>query len=86
MRVRALGAAMVLFGLVGALVSFGAWWMLYRYSRGPADVAGIETACVTHCGGVDGVFLVGVVASIGLGLVGIMCVVVSLRPRPAPSV
>ena len=54
MRVRALGVAMVLFGITGALASFGLWWMLYRYGKSVGDAAGVRVQCTQHCGGVGG--------------------------------
>ena len=70
MRVRALGAAMLLFGIAGALAAFGLWWMLYRYGKSIGDAAGVRVQCTQNCGGVDGPFLAGVVASACVALVG----------------
>lgn len=82
MRVRALGVAMVLFGIAGALASFGLWWMLYRYGKSIGDAAGVRVECTQHCGGVDGTYLIGVIAGALLALVGLV-VAVSARPSRA---
>lgn len=75
MRVRALGVAMVLFGLAGVLASFGLWWMLYRYGKSIGDAAGVRVPCTQHCGGVDGVFLTALVASACVAFVGLVLTV-----------
>lgn len=85
MRARALGVAMVLFGLAGALVSFGLWWMLYRYRSSIGDAAGVRIPCTRHCGGVDGPFLTGVIASICVALVGLAATAASLGRLSRPS-
>lgn len=86
MRLRALGVALILFGFVGALGSFGAWWVQFRYGRSITDFASVEIACKSHCGGVDGLYLAGVIVSGGVSLVGLAAVVVSfVRGQSAAS-
>ena len=76
---------MVLFGRAGALVSFGLWWMLCRYRRSIGDAAGVRIPCTRHCGGVDGPFLAGVIASICVALVGLAATAASLGRLSRPS-
>lgn len=85
MRVRALGVAMLVFGLAGVLASFGLWWVLYRYGKSVGDAAGVRVQCTQHCGGVDGPFLVGVVASAAVALVGLIVTVAGFSRRQIPQ-
>jgi len=87
MRVRALGIAMLMFGLAGVLASFGLWWMLYRYGTTIGEAAGVRVPCTQHCGGVDGAFLAGLVASACLAFVGLVITVArsSMRGQPQPG-
>ena len=87
MRTRALGIAILMFGLAGVLASFGLWWMLYRYGKGIGDAAGVHVACTQHCGGVDGSHLIGVVASAALALIGLSVTAASsAHKQPSPKV
>ncbi len=85
MRARALGVAMLLFGSAGALVSFGLWWMLYRYGKSISDAAGVRVPCTHHCGGVDGPFLAGVIASLCVVVVGLAVTAASLGRVARPE-
>lgn len=80
MRLRALGIAMFCFGIAGAGVSFGSWWIIHRTGKNAADAVGAEVRCVQHCGGVDGPFLAGVVAG---GCVALLGLVLTLTLRPS---
>lgn len=82
MRVRALGIALVLFGIAGVAASFGLWWMQYRYGESLGDAAGVKVECTQHCGGVDGPYLVAVVAGACLALIGL---VMTVGARPIRS-
>ncbi|MCU1398856.1 MAG: hypothetical protein JWN62_1965 [Acidimicrobiales bacterium] len=85
MRTRSVGVAMLLFGIAGALLSFGLWWMLYRYGTSIGEAAGVPVPCTQHCDGVDGPFLAGVIASGGAVLVGLVVTVASLRTAARSS-
>jgi hypothetical protein len=84
MRVRALGVTMLVFGLAGALASFGLWWMLYRYGESIGDAAGVRVPCIQHCGGVDGAFLTGLIASACVAVIGSCITVMSILRRSRP--
>lgn len=72
---------MLLFGIAGVLASFGLWWMLYRYGKSIGDAADVPVRCTQHCGGVDGPYLVGLICSACLVLVGLVVTVVALSSR-----
>ena len=73
------GVVMLLFGIAGALLSFGLWWMMYRYGKSIGQAAGVRFPCTERCGSVDGPFLAGVIASGGAVIVGSVVTVASLR-------
>lgn len=83
MRLRPLGIAMLMFGLAGVLASCGGWWLMYRYSRSAGDIAGIRNACASHCGGVDGGFLVGAMVSGGVAVLGLAAAFARISARGA---
>ena len=85
MRVRALGIAMLMFGLAGVLASFGMWWVLYRFGKSIGEAAGVQVPCSQHCGGVDGAFLAGLVASVCIAFVGLAITVVRSLMRGQPQ-
>ena len=79
MRIQALGIAMVLLGAAGAIASWGVWWILYRYGSSLGEAS--EVACVEHCGGVDGPFLAGLIASCAIAAAGLIITAVRARTR-----
>jgi hypothetical protein len=76
MKRRAVGISLVAFGLTGVIASVGVWWSAFRYLRSFDKSAGLTAvACTTHCGGVDGIFLV---AAIGSGIAAVLGLVIAL--------
>ncbi len=63
---------MLMFGLAGALLSFGAWFVLYRYWDGVAEAADVHLECTEHCGGVDGPYLVAMIISVLVAIAGVV--------------
>jgi len=78
MKMRLFGGAMVLFGIAGAMASYGIWWAMYRMGESAADAAGgPPVECVHYCEGIGGPALTGLLASGGLAVVGLLLVVAS---------
>ena len=84
MRVRAIGVALVCFGLAGLLGSYIGWWMMYRLGASAAAAADIEVTCTKHCGGVDGPFLLALIGSGVLTMVGLALVAAGVRTSRKP--
>ena len=76
MRLRALGMAMMMFGIAGALASWGVWFLKYRYFRSAAEVA-VNAACTEHCH-LDGPFIAAAVISGGVAVMGVVVAVSQL--------
>lgn len=76
MRLRALGMAMVMFGIAGALASWGVWFLKYRYFRSAAEIA-VNASCTQHCQ-LDGPFVAAAVISGGVAVVGVVIAVSQL--------
>ncbi len=73
MRLRALGMAMVAFGIAGVLGAWGVWFLKYRYFRSAAEIA-LNAACTQHCR-LDGPFIVAAVISGGIAVLGLVLAV-----------
>lgn len=73
MRLRALGMAMVMFGIAGVVAAWGVWFLKYRYFSSAAEIA-MSTACTQHCQ-LDGPFMTAAVISGGLAVLGVVVAV-----------
>ena len=73
MRLRALGMAMVTFGVAGVLAAWGVWFLKYRYFRSAAESA-VNAACTQHCQ-LDGPFIIAAVISGGIAVLGVVVAV-----------
>lgn len=76
MRLRALGMAMMMFGMAGALASWGAWFLKYRYFHSAAELA-VNAACTEHCH-FDAPFTTAAIISGAVALVGAVVAVSQL--------
>ncbi len=73
MRVRALGIAMLTFGIAGVVAAWGGWFLKYRYFNSAAEIA-VKAACTQHCQ-LDGPFMIAAVISGGIAVLGIVVAV-----------
>ena len=79
MRFRALGVAMVMFGIAGVVASWGVWFLKYRYFNSAAEIA-VNAACTQYCQ-LDGPFLTVALVSGAVAVLGAVVAVIGLVGR-----
>lgn len=73
MRLRALGMAMVVFGVAGVVAAWSVWFLKYRYFGSAAEIA-TNTVCTQHCQ-LDGPFMTAAVIGGGVAVLGVVVAV-----------